>query len=199
VTVPAAVYLLYRIDARLVAITGFIAFAVAAWMGTGLTHDWRADDFAALALVQSIGQGFTFTALLIFALANASPTQGVAIIAYIQMMRLDVLMLMTSGMTTWLRVREQVHSHLIGLHVQAGDAEVTQFLARLARRFLDHGAAETAQARAAASLAGLVRREANVLSLIDGFTVAFWAALIGLLIIALMRAAPPGPLTPQRN
>lgn len=199
VTVPVAVYLLYRIDARIVAIVGFIAFAVAAWMGTGLTHAWRADDFALLALVQSVGQGFTFTALLIFALANASPTQGVAIIAYIQMMRLDVLALMTSGMATWLRLSEQIHSHLIGLHVQAGDVEVTQFLARLTKRFLDHGATETAQARAALTLAGLVRREANVLSLIDGFTIAFWAALIGLLLIALMRAAPPGPLTPQRQ
>ena len=43
--------------------------------------------------------------------------------------------------------------------------------------------------------AALVRREANVLSIIDGFQVCFWAALVGLLLISLMRVAPPGPLT----
>ena len=47
-------------------------------------------------------------------------------------------------------------------------------------------------------LASLVRREANVLSIIDGFRVAFWAAIVGLLLIILMRAAPAGPLTPAR-
>lgn len=197
-TVPVAVYLLYRIDARIVAIIGFAAFAVAAWMGTGITHDWRAEDFKLLALVLSVGQGLTFTALLIFALANADPGRGIAIIAYIQMMRLDVLALATSGMATWLRQREQIHSHLIGLNARIGDAEVVQYLARVTRRLLDHGGAEIAQARAAASLANLIRREANVLSLIDGFTAAFWAALLGLLLIALMRAAPAGPLTPSK-
>ena len=32
--------------------------------------------------------------------------------------------------------------------------------------------------------------------IIDGFQVAFGAAIVGLLLISLMRAAPPGPLTP---
>ena len=102
-------------------------------------------------------------------------------------MRVDMSEITTSAMSTWLRVREQVHSHLIGLHVSVGDSEVVQVLARLTSRFAEHSAAvDTAVARATGTLAALVRREANVLSIIDGFQVCFWAALVGLLLISLM-------------
>jgi DHA2 family multidrug resistance protein len=46
-------------------------------------------------------------------------------------------------------------------------------------------------------VASIVRREANVLSTIDGFQVTFWAAIAGLLLIGLTRAAPTGRLRPQ--
>jgi DHA2 family multidrug resistance protein len=199
VTVLAAVWLLRRIDARIVVLLGLTSFAIAAWMGTRITHEWAPDNFIAMALVQSVGQGLTFTGLLIFVLSNSNPARATAFVAYIQVMRLDVIEISVTAMTTWLRVREQVHSHLIGLHVFAGDGEVTQALGRLTGRIVQHSAdAETALARATTMLASLVRREANVLSIIDGFQVAFWAAIVGLLLISLMRAAPAGPLTPAR-
>jgi DHA2 family multidrug resistance protein len=47
-------------------------------------------------------------------------------------------------------------------------------------------------------VASIVRREANVLSIIDGFQVTFWAAIAGLLLISLTHAAPNGPLTPEK-
>jgi MFS transporter, DHA2 family, multidrug resistance protein len=175
------------------------SFAIAGWMGTRITHEWAPDDFIPMALVQSVGQGLTFTALLIFMLSNSNPARATALVAYIQVMRLDVIEIAVTAMTTWLRVREQVHSHLIGLHVSAGDSDVAQALGRLTGRFAEHSAAaETTLARATTMLASLVRREANVLSIIDGFQVAFWAAIVGLLLIGLMRAAPAGPLTPAR-
>jgi DHA2 family multidrug resistance protein len=66
-------------------------------------------------------------------------------------------------------------------------------LFRLTSRFAQHSAdAETALARATTVMASFVRREANVLSIIDGFQVAFWAAIAGLVLISLMLAAPAG-------
>lgn len=198
IAVPVAVYLLRRIDARIVAMIGLTSFAIAAFMGTRITEAWSPDDFIPIALVQSVGQGLTFTGFLIFALSNSNPARATAFVAYIQVMRLNVIEFTGTAMSTFLRVREQVHSNLVGLHVSAGDSDVGQALARLSHHFFEHRAsAETAAARAAVSLVSLVRREANVLSLIDGFTVAFWAAIAGLLLISLMRAAPPGPLTPK--
>jgi len=188
VVVLVAIYLLRRIDARFVMILGLTSFAIAAWMGT-----WALDDFIPIALAQALGQGLTFTALLIFVLANADPARATAFVAYIQVMRLDIIEITVTGMSTWLRVREQLHSNLVGLHVSAGESEVTQRLARLTGEFLDYGAA-AASARAVGTLA---RRQSDVLSFIDGFTVAFWGAIAGLLLVSLMRAAPPGPLTPN--
>lgn len=198
VVMPFAVYLLRRFDARIVAMLGLTSFAIAAFMGTHTTQAWSLDDFIPIALVQSLGQGLTFTAFLIFALSNSNPARATAFVAYIQVMRLVVIQFTATAMSTFLRVREQVHSNLVGLHVSAGDSEAAQALARLSHRFMEHSAStETAAARAAVSLVSLVRREANVLSFIDGFNVAFWAAIAGLLLISLMRAAPAGPLTPK--
>ena len=197
VTVPAAVWLLRRLDARIVALLGLTTFVIAAWMGTRLTHDWAPDDFIPMALVQSVGQGLTFTGLLIFVVSNLNPARATAFVAYIQVLRLDVIEVASTAMTTWLRMREQVHSNLIGLYVSAGDSDVAQALGRLTGRVAQHSAdAEAAVSRATTILASLVRREANVLSIIDGFQVAFWAAIVGLLLISLMRAPPAGPLTP---
>lgn len=169
-------------------------------MGTRVTGAWALDDFIPIALVQALGQGLTFTALLIFVLSNSNPARATALVAYIQVMRLDILEITTTGMSTWLRIRQQIHSNLIGQHVSAADSDVAQRLAQLTDRFLDYGAAvQTASARGVVTLASLVRRESNVLSIIDGFTVSFWSAVIGLLLVGLMRAAPPGPLTPRRT
>jgi DHA2 family multidrug resistance protein len=195
--VAAAVFLLRRFDARFVALCGLTSFAIAGWMGTGITHEWSPDDFIPMALMQSLGQGLTFTGLLIFAVSNANPARTTAFVAYIQVMRLDIIEIAGTVMSTWLRVREQIHSNLIGLHVSAGDSEVAHALDHLKEQFIAHSAAaETALARATSTLTLLVRRQADVLSFIDGFAVTFWAAIAGMLLVSLMRAAPPGPLTP---
>jgi hypothetical protein len=53
-----------------------------------------------------------------------------------------------------------------------------------------------AQARAVGTLAGIVKREANVLAHIDGFWLCFWLATAALAVVALITRAPPGPFTP---
>src|SRR5262245_13708920 len=152
-----------------------------------------------MALMQSLGQGLTFTGLVVFAISNSNPAHATAFAAYIAVWRVNMIEFSASAMTTWLRVREQIHSFLSGLHVSHGDGETMQTLSRLTGKFLQHGAGgEIAGARALDTLGQIVRREANVLSYIDGFELAFWAAIAGLLVVGLMRAAPRGPLTPAR-
>jgi MFS transporter, DHA2 family, multidrug resistance protein len=198
VVVLAAFFLLRRIDVRIVMILGFTSFAIAGWMGTYVTHEWSPDDFIPMALIQSLGQGLTFTGLLVFAISNTNPAHATAFAAYIAVWRVNMVEFNGVAMATWLRVREQIHSHLVGLHVSEGDNDVVQTLTHLVGRFAGHGAAiEETLARATSTLASFVRREADVLSIIDGFEVTFWAAIAGLLLISLMRAAPQGPLSPH--
>ena len=196
VLLPLSIYLLRHFDARFVVVLGFSAFAAANLWGTQLTHDWAPGDFAGIVMLQSFGQAFTLLPIIIMALSNSDPSRATAFAAYIQIMRLGGAEIGVSLMGTWLRVREQIHSNYLGQYVENGSGDVVQMLKRLADQFASHGAA-LAPARAVATLAAQVQREANVLAYIDGFWLCFWLAMAALFVVALITRAPPGPFTPE--
>ena len=86
---------------------------------------------------------------------------------------------------------------MLGLHVAGGDPIVLGVLTKLKAYFAAHGAAE-AQPRAVGTLAGLVARQANTLSYLDGFWLTFWFGIVAVLCAACISPAPPGPFTPKR-
>jgi DHA2 family multidrug resistance protein len=195
VLVPLSIVLLRHIDARLVLVLGFSAFAAANLWGTELSHDWAREDFVGIVILQSVGQALTLLPLIITLLSNSDPTRATAFAAYIQITRLGGAEIGIALMGTWLRVREQIHSNYLGQHVENGSIDLTHALQQLGDIFAAHGGS-AAPARAVATLAALVQREANVLAYIDGFWLCFWLAVAGLVIVALITRAPPGPFTP---
>jgi DHA2 family multidrug resistance protein len=197
VLVPVSIFLLRHVDPRVVMVIGLSAFAAANLLGTQLTHDWAPDDFIPIVLLQSVGQAFTLLPIILTALSNSDFTRATAFAAYIQIMRLGGAEIGIALMGTWLRVREQVHSNLLGLHVANGSFDVTHLLQQMAGRFASHGAA-TALARALGTLSALVAREANVLAYIDGFWLTFWLAITAIGLVSLITRAPPGPFTPVK-
>jgi MFS transporter, DHA2 family, multidrug resistance protein len=196
VLLPLSIWLLRHFDTRAVAVLGFSAFAAANLLGTQLTHDWARGDFVTIVLLLSIGQALTLLPIIITLLANSDPTRATAFAAYIQVSRLGGAEIGVALMGTWLRVREQVHSYYLGVHVESGSADVTQLLKEFTDYFAGHGAGSAA-ARATDMLATEVQREANVLAYIDGFWLCFWIAVAGLVVTALVTRAPPGPFTPE--
>jgi len=195
VWVPISIFLLRHFDARFVVVLGFSAFAAANLWGTQLTHDWARGDFIGIVMLQSIGQSLTLLPIIILALSNVDPTRATAFAAYIQIMRLGGAEIGVALMGTWLRVREQIHSNYLGLHIQNGTFDVTHLLKQLGDYFASHGAG-AAPARALGTLSARVQREANVLAYIDGFWLCFWLAMVALFCVALITRAPPGPFTP---
>lgn len=191
----AGIYLIRRIDGRLVLALGLSGFALSSWMGTHLTAQWGPDDFIPVALMQAVGFGFTFLAVIILNVANGNPARATAMSAYIQVLRVTGVEFGTVLMTTWLRKDEQIQSNLIGLHVGAGDAG--QRLATLGSHFQPF-AADLANHRGLATLAEQIRRQANTLAYIDGFWLTFWVAVAALVLLALVRPARKGPFTPKR-
>jgi DHA2 family multidrug resistance protein len=99
---------------------------------------------------------------------------------------------------TFIRVREQVYSNLIGLHVVAGLPATERATTQLADPFGGRatGIGDPA-AQGAGVLANLVRREAYVLAYIDAFWLIAWVSLFGILLIVLLRPPPPNPLIPS--
>ncbi len=195
VLVPFSIFLLRHFDARAVVVLGFSAFAAANLWGTQLTHHWARGDFVGIVMLQSIGQTLTLCPIIILALSNSDPIRATSFAAYIQIMRLGGAEIGVALMGTWLRVREQIHSNYLGLHIQGGTFDVTRLLKQLGDYFASHGAG-AAPARALGTLSARVQREANVLAYIDGFWLCFWLAMAALFCVALITRAPPGPFTP---
>lgn len=188
------VLLLRRVDFRLVMILGFASFAAASLWATRLTAAWRMDDFTPVALLQSAGLGLTFTAVMVGNFTSIRPENAAAFSAYIQILRLIAVEFGVVAMATFIRVREQTHSHLLGLHVALGDPQVARSLgARISHLAADGEA--LARRRAFGVLASSVQREANVQAFIDGFAMTFVLALLGIILAGMMRRAPGGPLT----
>lgn len=196
VLVPLSIYLIRNYDVKLTLIIGLSAFAATGLLGTQLTHDWALGDFIPMVLLQSLGQSFTLLPIVIIALSNSDPSRATAFAAYIQVMRLGGAEIGIALMSTWLRVREQLHSNLLGQNIGSGDADVTGVLAKLTGRFASHGEG-LAQARGVGTLASLVAREANTLAYIDGFWLTVWFAVAALICVSLIGNAPKGPFTPK--
>lgn len=87
--------------------------------------------------------------------------------------------------------QEKLHSNLLGLHVQQGnwitDGSVRQLTAGLFAKSL--GLAHAA-GRAVDVVGARLRLQAYTLSLIDGFYLVVWAAVIALVLVALLREPP---------
>ena len=106
----------------------------------------------------------------------------------------------SAAIQTFVRVREQVYSNLIGLHVVTGLPATAQVTAQLAGPFGNRatGIGEPA-AQGTAVLASIVRREAYVLAYLDAFWLIAWVSLLGILLVLLLRPPPPNPLIPSRG
>jgi DHA2 family multidrug resistance protein len=197
--VPLVALLVRRIDARLLLVFGFSMIAIGSWMDTGLTHDWVSGDFIPSQCVEAVGLAFGITALITFGIANITPPQAAAIAATIQIARLLGAEFGSAAIQTFVRVREQIYSNLIGLHVLSGSAATEGISAQLAGPF---GSRQTGSGDPAAQglglLAGRLQHEAYALAYIDACWLVAWVSVLGILLIALLRRPPPNPLTPPR-
>jgi DHA2 family multidrug resistance protein len=94
---------------------------------------------------------------------------------------------------TLVRVRSQVASNLIGLHIHAGDIQVVQRLQAYAAATGPGASPASGPDRAAAVLGGVVRSAAATQGVIDGFVVIGALTALCLLILVGHRPAPIGP------
>ena len=187
-------YALRRVEPRIILATGTMLIGIACLMGTGLTSTWATGDFLPSQVLQAIGQSLALTSLLVLIVRTLNPADALTAGCLLQISRLFGGELGTGFMQTYVRIREQLHSNLIGIHVEslAGTTldRLAGYGAAVGSRTSD---AATAAARATRLLANAVAQQASVLSYIDGFTAAAVGAFICLLLVALMRRPPPSP------
>jgi|HubBroStandDraft_5_1064220.scaffolds.fasta_scaffold01118_5 DHA2 family multidrug resistance protein len=191
---PLAALMLRRSDARLVTSIGFIFISVACLMiAYNLTPLWGSYQFVPASLLQALGQSFALSGVIFFNILHTRLRDALTFGAIFQTARLMGGEIGSAFVTTLARVREQVASNLIGLHVQAGDPDVIQ-------RVHAYGAATTkvidpvsTLARGELVLGNAVRAAATTQAVIDVFVTVAVLAAAALLIVVVRRAAPEGP------
>jgi MFS transporter, DHA2 family, multidrug resistance protein len=191
IAIPLAA-LLRRTDGRWVLGLGSALIGIACWMATGLTSQWATADFLPSQILQAIGQSFALTALLALIVRTINLADALSIGCLLQISRLFGGEDGTAFMQTFVRVREQIHSNLVGLHVDRTAGLTTDRLAAYRGVVSAHTAdLADAAARAAKLLATTVAQQASVLSFIDGFMAAAGGAFVCMLLVALMHRPPP--------
>jgi DHA2 family multidrug resistance protein len=190
---PLAV-LLRRVDGRWVLAFGTALIGAACIVATDLTSQWATWDFLPSQILQAIGQSFALTALIVLMVRSINPADALTIGSLLQISRLFGGEVGTAFMQTFVRVREQVHSNLIGLHIDTIASVTADRLAAYRGAIGAHTADPgLASAQAMKLLTSAVAQQASVLSYADGFLAAGVGAFVCLLLVAAMRRGPPSP------
>ena len=187
-------YLLRRIDPRLVATSGFIFICLACLMvAHGLTPLWGSDQFLPSQLLQALGQSFALSGTIFFAVLHLRPQDALSFGAATQIARLMGGEVGQAFIATFVRIRTQVASNLLGQHVRIGDGQVVQRLQAYGAVTAPAGDPASASTRGASVLNSVVHGMATTQGIIDSMVVVAALTALTLIIIVTRRAAPPGP------
>jgi MFS transporter, DHA2 family, multidrug resistance protein len=187
--------LMRRFDNRLVFASGFTVVAIACLLNAELTGLWSGDNFFVSQIVIGFGLALAFTALVGSIVQNifdsnalANPINVLSYSAFIHSVRLFGGEVSTALMQRLVSLREQFHSNMIGLHIDAGNWLTSERVTGLARvLFPDSAGSEEAQGRAALILAGQVKVQAYTLAYSDAYLAIALVAAIAIILIALMK------------
>ncbi len=194
----AALLLLRGLDSRLLLATGFACIAAASILNAEYTFAWAAENFYRAELLMGVGQSFAFIGLVstivlqaIFSGGLSKPQDTLTFSAFFHTIRLLGGQIGVALMTHFIAVREELHSNLLGLHVQRGnwldDASIHQLTAGL---YAKSSGLATATGRSIGLIGGRVRLQSYTLAFIDGFHLIAWVCVAALLLIALLRPSP---------
>ncbi|MBS0412293.1 MAG: MFS transporter, partial [Proteobacteria bacterium] len=191
---PLAAVMLRRSDPRLVSSVGFILIALACLMvAHGLTPLWSSDQFLASQLLQAVGQSFALSGIIFFGILHLKPEDALTFGAAIQTARLMGGQIGTAFIATFVRVRSQIASNHIGLHITGGDPAVLQRLQAYAAAAGRGADPATASGRAATVLGQVVRSAAATQGVIDGFVTIAGLTALALALVVAHKPAPIGP------
>jgi DHA2 family multidrug resistance protein len=194
----AALLLVYGFDSRLLMATGFVCMAAASLLNAQFTTAWSASNYYRSELLMGVGQSFAFIGLVativlqaIFSGGLSKPQLALTFSAFFHIVRLLGGQMGVVLMGHYIAVREQLHSNLLGLHVQQGswldDAAIRQLTAGL---YAKSSGLPAATGRAVGLISARVRLQAYTLTFIDGFHLIAWACVAALLLIVLLKKSP---------
>jgi len=185
---------------RLILALGLTIVAVAGWICARVDASWAGSSFEIIELLLSVGLACTYIGLVssivlegLEAGALTNATNAATFSGFMHFVRIFGGEIGVVAMTRFISVREQFHSNLLGLHVQAGTWLTEERLRILFGRLLPGSTGpEEARERAVAILSQQVRAQAYTLAIADGFILIGWIVVGYLLLMLLLR---PGKIS----
>jgi DHA2 family multidrug resistance protein len=187
-------------NSRLILALGLTIVAVGCWIFAHLDASWAGSNFEIVELLLALGLACTYIGLVssivlegLEAGALTSATYAATFSGFMHFVRIFGGQIGVAAMSRFMSLREQFHSNLLGLHVQAGSWLTEERLRMLTSGLLPASAgAEEAQERAVGLLNQQVRAQAYTLATADGFVLIAWTVVAYLLLMLLLR---PGKIS----
>jgi DHA2 family multidrug resistance protein len=191
-----AVMVIYT-TSRLILVIGLTIIAVGCWICAHLDSSWAGSSFEMIELLLAVGLACAYIGLVssivlegLEAGALTSAAKAATFSGFMHFVRIFGGVVGVAAMTRFLSVREQFHSNLLGLRVQAGSWLTEERLRALSGRVLpDSTGPEDAQYRAVGLLNQQVRAQAYTLATADGFILIGWIVVAYLLLMLFLRPA----------
>jgi DHA2 family multidrug resistance protein len=192
-----AMWLLRRVDPRMILGTGFFVVGLGCVINSRLTSVWAGQTFSLSLLLLAFGFAFAFNGLVAGIILQAfntglikRPVEALTYGGYFQTIRLFGGQLGTALILHLIPLREQIHSNVLVDYANAGNSLALQRFSLLRSGMSIHSDTVTASSQAAALLGLQIRQQSFTLAIADAFHLLAWAALIALLFIALLRREP---------
>ncbi|MFZ0694957.1 MAG: MDR family MFS transporter [Alphaproteobacteria bacterium] len=187
--IPLVPKLMQRIDARLMLGFGAAMFAASAFLNINLSSDYSGPQFIWPNIVRAFGQAILLAPLAGIATAGIEVENVGSASALFNMMRNLGGAIGIAGLQTFLTKREQYHSNVITSQVSLFAEASRARIDKLTQYFLNHGIADTAQAKheAIVTIGRAVHRQAYFLGYGDTFLLLGIALAIAALAIAFMK------------
>lgn len=187
-------------SSRLILTLGLTIVAVASWICARVDSSWAGSSFKIVELLLAAGFACTYIGLVSSLVLEALEAGALTSAAYaatfsgfMHFIRIFGGQVGTASMTRFISIREQFHSNLLGLHVQAGSWGTEERLRMLTGAMLQGSSGhEEAQDRAVGILSQQVRAQAYTLAIADAFILLGWVVVAYLLLMLLLR---PGKIS----
>ena len=172
---------------------------IACWYtATHLTTQWANGDFLATQLLQALGQTLAISAAIFTGVLNLKPTAAGTFGVTIQVARLLGGELGFAFIATFVRIREQIASNVLGTHLQSGDLGTLDRLQALAAGLAARSdGTAIAAGRAASILAQSVRTQANLQACIDALAAIAVSSIVAFVLLLAFGPPPQGPASPR--
>ena len=187
--IPLAPWLMRRCDPRYLIALGFGLFALSNFLLVGLSSDVAADQLMVPNIVRAVGQALVMPALTTVAPAGVAAEHAGSAAALLNTLRNLGGAIGIALLQTFLGIREQFHSSILGQSVSMFDEATRARLEQLTAYFLAHGTSDRALAthKAVAAIGARVHEQAFTMAFGDTFYLLCAVLIVGLVSALLLR------------